>query len=295
MKTQHFLLADSTLQDFLSHMKEFSPHYEMDSLVDAWRAAERQMASLRDSETGCADQAAVLPLPPPMTPHAQAIENSPEARLAHSRVPVFFGLVEFDGMMTVKRALLEDKLEAARTQVGANLDDSELAAICFPSAHTPRLVSSSHWDGERLLVVSDDDDVRLLQFVAVDGKASESQVDPGVTAASLQLSVGHSLPLMHAVRLKERVLLVKGHHRARVLRSRGVTFLPCIISMCESIDDVLAAAPGLDRQGVERCFQVRRPCMLRDFSRSSLVHTFEARTRRRLLQVRMEVSSSLLP
>jgi ParB-like chromosome segregation protein Spo0J len=90
-------------------------------------------------------------------------------------------------------------------------------------------------------------------------------------------------------------MLAKGHHRARTLGALGVTYLPCLISVCSSIDDVIAAAPWLNAAAAQRCFDEERPPMLRDFGRSALLHAYESRPRRRLLQLRVEVSSQWLP
>jgi hypothetical protein len=101
--------------------------------------------------------------------------------------------------------------------------------------------------------------------------------------------------VLHAVLHAGRLLLVDGHHRARVLRARGQTFLPCVVSACTDLDDVLAAAPSLGDVDLSRLFEAPRPPLLRDFDRAGLVHTRQVRATRRLLRVRVTVEEDRLP
>ena len=273
-------------------MDEFSPAADRAALIDIWREADKVLSRLLEKEAGCADQAVVLPLPPAMAPHAAALQACAHTNLAHSLVPVLFGLVEFDGLMTCKHTLQQAKLDAVQSRLPTAPEDPELASMCLALPGAPASAAVGRWDGERLLVVCEDADVRLLQ---VTHATEPSTAAPGMALAALQLTVGTTLPAMHVVKLDGRVLMAKGHHRARVLRAMGVNYLPCLVSVCESIDDVLAAAPTLNPRAVERCFDAERPAMLRDFGRSALVHSYEARSRRRLLQLKLEVSSQWLP
>ncbi len=295
MAISHFLLTSATLQEFLNHMSDVSPTSAQDALIDTWQAAQVALGRLPEREAGCADLAAVLPLPPAMKAQSDAVSQSPEVNEAHRLVPVAFGLVEFDALMTTRRTLSEPKLAAVRSAIAGYPDDPELARVCLSLAAPPARVSATRWDGRQLLIVTEAEDLRMLRCEALPGGLLPGTVVPGVARSSLQMVLGSALPVMHAVQFNGRVLLVKGHHRARVLRSMGVTFLPCLISACSGIDDVLAAAPTLDRKAVENCFSQSRPTMLRDFDRSAFTHSHEALPRQRLLQVRVEVTSQWLP
>lgn len=268
---------------------------DSDSLIDIWRAAQLALGRLPEREQDCANLAAVLPLPAAMLDQSNVVLQSRAVQQAHSLVPVGFGLVEFDAMMTTRQTLNEGKLSAVRSSVTAYPDDTELANICLSLSPPPARVSMNRWDGQRLLIVTDSDDFRLLSCDASLANSSHSLITPGIAQASLQWVMGTSLPVMHVVRMDGRVLLVKGHHRAQVLRALGVKHLPCLISSCESIDDVLAAAPTLSRRAVELCFSQRRPPMARDFDRSAFVHQHEVAARQLLVQVKVDFTSNWLP
>lgn len=295
MAIEHFLLTSATLQEFLTHMKDVSRAFDQDALIDAWRSAQQAMVRMREREVGCADQAAVLPLPPSMQAQSDAVSESPEVNEAHRAVPVAFGLVEFDGLMTTRTRLQEAKLAAVRSTVTTYPDDPELARVCLSLSAPPARVETTRWDGQNLLIVTDNEDIRLLQSDVLPAASTPGSVVAGVPHSTLQWVLGGPLPVMHALRFNGRVLLVKGHHRAKVLRDLGVTYLPCLISACETLDEVWVAAPTLQREQVERCFYWPRPPMLSDFDRHALTYRHDALPRQRLLQMRVELSNHWLP
>jgi hypothetical protein len=298
MSAEHFLLSAATLQEFVAHMESCALGFDRGDLIDIWRAADKSMARTREKEAGCADLAPVLPLPPSMAAQATALQKSAQINRAHSLVPVTFGLVEIDAMMVCKPVLEQSKLDTLQTQITAAPEDPELADICL-SLPDPNVAAGtalvSRWDGERLLVTSEHADLRLLQVTHSAQPTGDFAAAPGLACAALQLTVGSTLPVMHVLSYQGRVLLVKGHHRARVLRAHGVPYVPCLVSVCTSIDDIVAAAPSVNAQTAQRCFDSERPPMLRDFDRAAWLHTYQARARRRLLQVRVEVTSQWLP
>ena len=295
MATDHYLLSNASLQATLAHMQSHAISADPGQLADAWRAAQAMLQRLTDKEAGCADNAPILPLPAEMAAAANALQMSPQVNMAHRLVPVAFGLIEVDAMMSTQPLLRQARLNAEQCSLPATLDDPALAALCLAMPEPAATAPAVHWDGHQLQVLSDDDDVDVLHAAPAEAATACAVVAPGIVQGALQLAFGTPLPVMHAVHLEGRVLLVKGHHRARVLRAAGATFLPCLVSWCSSLDEVLAAAPSLQREEAARCFAADRPPMLRDFDRSALVHSYEAKARRHLLQVRIDVTRQWLP
>lgn len=295
MHTEHLLLTNATLRRCLADVQERAASCDTTALAQAWREAHGALQRLCDKESGCADDAPVLPLPPAMAPWVDALTSSPEVNRAHRLVPVVFGLVEFDALMTTQHIMRSDKLEGVRARLPAQLDDAALAALCLPLKGAAQEPAACHWDGQELQVISTHDDVQLLHVEPLATGAPMPAAAPGAMQAALHVALGQPLPVMHAVQFQGRVLLVKGHHRATVLRAAGATYVPCLISWCTSIDEVLAAASSLARDEVAQCFAVDRPAMLRDFGRAALIHSYAARARRLMLQVRVEVTRQWLP
>lgn len=283
--TEQFLMPLVTLEEFIGHAEANGPAVGRAVLQDAWRHARLAMARLAEREAGCADEAAVLPLPEAMAPQAAALAAHPAMARAFDTVPVAFGLVEVDALMASRASLWSDRLTAAESLAeGAREDDTRLAAACL-DAGLPRPPLQTQCLGDTWTVLADDP---LLQ-------ARPQRV---ATADHGQLQwcwqAGSPPPVVHVARHAGRLLLVDGHHRARVLRLQGVTFLPCVVSACEDLDDVALVAPHLARADLARWFDATRPPLLRDHDRPSLVHRHAARRPRRLLQLRMGIQAQPL-
>jgi len=293
--TEHVLLGAMPQQQFLARLEQRSDAFDRDDLATAWRTARETLSRLEEREAGCADDAGILAIPPEMAAQVDAVIATPAIAQAFARVPVMFGLIELDATMTARTVLIDERLEAMKTSWPAVPEDAALAAACLPQTAEPPPASRVSFDG-RCLSIRDDHEVLQQLDIRIETGAPVSLPDaPGAVHTALRLLVGTSPPLVHAVRLGGRLLLVDGHHRARVLRALGVTFLPCIVSVCSDLDDVIAAAPSAGDLDLEALFESPRPPMLRDFGRGALVHTYSARRPGRLLQWRIEPSVQWLP
>ncbi|MBL8328382.1 MAG: ParB-like nuclease domain-containing protein [Rubrivivax sp.] len=283
---EHFLMPVTSLDTFVERVQGVNPAADRAELVAAWRKAQHTMNALAGSEDGCADASAVLPLPPSMAAATSALAGNASMAQVFDTVPVAFGLVEFDALMASRPALWGDRLSRCEALVqGADDADERLAACCLnPALGQPEL--KSHWAGSTWTVVTDDPQASLRK----------EPVAGGVHAApaEAQWRVVSPPPVVHVARHGGRLLLVDGHHRVRMLRNLGIGFVPCLISACDDLDDVLRVAPHLAALDVARWFDLARPPMLRDHDRPSLVHTHRACPPRRLMQLRCEAQWSSL-
>lgn len=297
MTTEHILLAGWPLPRLLQHAQTRAPGLDPAALVRAWRDARTALQHLAERESGCADDAGMLPLPAAMAPQAERLLAGAALQRAHRDVPVALGLVEADALMTLRHVLAEPRLAALRQQVGAGLDDPALAALCLPSAPASpaaAVVALRSGDTE-FSFLAEDDSLQLLpaDLLATDTLATIAA--PGQALAGLALLVGQPHPVLHALKIGGRLLLVNGHHRAQVLRASGARFLPCLVSACDDLDDAALAAPGLDHAALAACVAAARPPMLRDFDRPALVYRHSAPAMRCLLRLRLELSRHWLP
>ena len=293
--TEHVLLSALTQQRFLARLEQRAESFDRDALSDVWRAAREAAMRLEEREAGCADDAAVLPIPAEMAAHIDAVVGLPAIDGAFSRVPVLFGLIELDSTMASRAVLVDERLEAMKAAWGTLPDDPALAAACLPLESEPFASPRVSFDGRCLSILDEDERFQQIELSVETGSAALEFEGPGEVHAALRLLVGVPPPVMHAVRLNDRLLLVDGHHRARILRAAGATFLPCFVSVCADYDDVLMAAPALGDLDLDSLFEAPRPPMLRDFGRASLVHSYRARRPGRLLQWRIEASAHPLP
>ncbi|MEI7444697.1 MAG: hypothetical protein WCK28_07400 [Burkholderiales bacterium] len=293
--TEHYLLPSASLQSFIDHAERVADDADRDALIDAWRAAADTMARIEDAEAGCADEPGILEIPDAMADHVDAFVGVPEVNRAFSRVPVSFGLIEIDATMTARGTLREATLEACRRRWPADLDDPALVAACLPVEPPARHDVRARFEHGAMTLLAEDPALRFLGARLRVGDEAAALEAGGTVDAGLELSFGRGPSVLHAVRHAGRLLLVDGHHRARVLRALGQTFLPCVISACADLDDVRAAAPELAGIDLDRFFEAPRPPLLRDFDRPALVHTHRVRATRRLLRVRVTVEEDRLP
>lgn len=293
--TEQYLMSASPLRDFLERIEARAEPGDRADRIDAWRRAQQLASELETRERGCADDAAVLPLPAEMAPCVEALVRDPAVDRAFAGVPVMFGLIELDATMCGSPVMVEDTLAGMRASWRDVPDDPALAAVCLASRSAHRGTPRASFDGEVLSVSCDDGGLAWLGGTMPSGEAAPGADGPGASAVALHLHVGSMPPVLHALRLNGRLLLVEGGHRARVLRALGLTYVPCLISSCIDLDDVRAARPGIEALDLSRYFEAPRPPMLRDFDRPALVCRYRARVLRRLLRLKVEASSYWVP
>lgn len=293
--TEHFLLPSRPLQAFLDHVEPRTAACSRAELIERWRDARMAMTRLEERESGCADEAAILAVPQEMAAHVAAVTADPSVNRAFDRVPVMFGLIDIDATMCASAVSVGETLAAMNEHWPEAPDDAALVRACLPLGPRPSTGLRASFDGRTLSLTGDDEDLCRLDDALITGDEALASPGAGTVDAVLQLRFGRPPALLHAARLRGRLLLVEGHHRAQVLRARGEQYLPCLVSECADLDDVRDAAPALRDIDLARFFEAPRPPMLRDFARSALVHRYAATPLRRLLRLRLELTSQWVP
>ena len=280
------LLVAAPLKCIQDHVTERWPDAGVDDLgaeltrlATRWRDARSAFAELSKSEADCADQCAILPVPSSMAEHAAALIAAPHVTRWHEAVPVSLGLVEADALVASRISVYDERVAELTRSYLAAPSDAALAQCCWPLQE----------DGEaNLQLRRTADGFSLSEDGAAFEVAPVLHGHPCTGSAVMSLNLLQSPRVMHAVRFADRVVMVRGHHRALALRAAGVAYLPCLISVCSSLDDLHACAPELLLER-ERLFDAKRPPMLRDFDRSKLTHTFRAQRMKRQLRVTVQV------
>jgi hypothetical protein len=262
-----------------------------DDLLARWRRAQTKAAELAEVEAECADEAAILPLPGAMARHVARVLELPELQRLHRLVPVAVGLVEVDALMSARTWMDESRVQAHSQRIGKRPPDSALARLCMPLRASERPVFELQPLAGGGLSISGHG--APLQWLApprlrwqADGPAARAQ------SGQVQLDLAAALvpPVMHALRYRNRLLLRRGHHRARALRAMGLAYLPCLISACVHLDEVRALAPELSDADCEHFFEASRPSLLRDFDRPSLVAALPMPRQRRSYALRVQIT-----
>lgn len=267
-------------EHFRRHAESAAQPVSVSDIRQAWVRAGESMAALSKTEAEAADRPGLLPLPPGMTPTVARLLQDPRVEAAFGQCPVSFVLVELNDLMVSDPILWSDSLETCLSDANGKVqDDDWLARSSFEFVSRLPVFTTACQNSE-WVVSSEEADLRLLE-------TSLAKLDD--LSAGLTLRLGRVPPIVHAARLDGRLLLLKGHHRARCLKMLGVKFMPCMVSTCHHIDDVRRLAPHLCPDDLTRWFAARRPPMLRDYERQSLVYWSAAR--RPMHTIRLQISS----
>lgn len=285
--TEHYLLPSTSMQAFLSRLERRAPHENREALMETWWRARHAMYAIEAREAGAADAAAVLEIPHEMTAAVESRVATPMFRRASDRVPISFGMVDIDAVMCPRPVLREETLVSMRSAFAHGPDDAELVAICLPMEPHASGTDEVFFDGKAVSVISESEDIAVVPDVQA-GSATAGEYPAAI--ATLRHVITRPARWLHAIRKNGRLLLVEGHHRARVLRGLGETYLPCLISACGDDEDVQAAAPWLAGTDLARFFESPRPPMLKDFDRAALLHRYSAQRLRTLLRLTFQTS-----
>lgn len=262
-----------------------------EDLLTRWRQAHIKALDVAEKEAHCADEAAVLPLPQAMQAHVQRLLDRPEMERLHSQVPVAVGLVEVDALMTARRWMDTAQVQAHAQRIGKRPPDSQLVRKCLPlRPSAPAGIQVQQLAGGALVLRSAAGSLQLLRPPQLSWQPEGSPATAEMGQVMLDLGLAQVPPVMHALRFQGRLLLRRGHHRARALRAMGLAYLPCLLSVCVHLDEVRWLAPELTDADCEHFTQSSRPTLLRDFDRPSMVMDLPTPEVRQEWEVRVQVS-----
>jgi hypothetical protein len=232
------------------------------ALLERWRVAQGRLAALAETESMLADDPPMLPCPPALQSRVQDMIAEPSVQQAFDLTPVTVALVEIDSLMVADACAWASDLQAWQPRaLAAARDDAHLGALCLSATERDdALRAAPNRRGWQL--VSSSRPVRVL------GQQAE-QTPQGQLRLTTVLGVPP--PVVHAVRFGGRLLLVDGLHRARALRSCGVAYMPCLVSVCADLREVAALVPGMTVDRLQPLFDAPRPPLMRDFDRHRMV------------------------
>ena len=289
--TERCLLPAAPLAELERHVRARQIEDHLPGLQGQWREARAAFRALAEKESGCADNCTVLALPSTMEIQARALLASPLLNRRHEAVPVVLGLVEVEALVASALSLVDQRVSAVTAGLSGRPDEATLAECCWltePPHESPGHVLLTDYS---LTVTSEAGELELDGVSLADPSLLTSDAMSSTVCAGLSLSLGRAPRTMHGIRYQGRILLVKGHHRARALRALGVTYLPCLVSVCADLDNLAACAPRRVVDTWQRYFADPRPPMLRDFDRRKLPFVYQSQPLRQQLRLQWTVTN----
>jgi hypothetical protein len=294
---ERFLLGPRHLENWLDEVTALghSGHVpDRAELTELWRAGQAEYTRLAAAEAGVANAAAIRPLPKSMTPHISRLVELEGVRRTFDTVPVAFGLVPLDTLITSQYSMTRAVVDRIATAHPAPLSPKRLVELCLPlkaPAADFRLAGRSD---KAFTFVADAHDMRFLDAQVIEPLNVQQAPVMGHPQAVVALSVGFSANLLNAVRYNGRIALNNGHHRALALRAMGLTHAPCLIQPCASMEDLQQAASGEILNNADLYFDAPRPPLLRDFDNPLLTHSFAAPRMHRVVTIKLDIQRQLL-
>lgn len=290
------MLAPGQLSRLLRWLEQLpgSPPLRPMELADAWRAAGPRWEQLSQDEAGRADGPVVLPLPPAVQAHVDAVIASPAVQRTFDAVPVAFGLVPLDQLMVSQYALTGATVEGLAAASAPDAD--ALGPLCLPlqggeAGSGLRLV---HRGPREMVFASDTHDMRMLDTRCFEGTELPALPVRGHPEAMVGLFVGLSTNLVNVLLHRRRLIVNNGHHRLHALRAAGVTHAPALIQVCASREEFDEVAPRAAREHYQPFFESPRPPLLADFADPALTLAVATPPMRRELKVSFEWESRMV-
>jgi hypothetical protein len=291
------LNGQPTVQDFVRNVKRSAiDGYNEDDVLLAreWNRARDHMRELEVTQRGFADAATVAPLPHSMNEIAESEPLDAETVRSVQLLPYRWGLVELDRMVIYQKGIDLSYAERVQASLPSRLTDEQVFRIAMGNSCDHPPVDVTTVDGNTFVFTSPSLDLRILSATPFNPTGKQPPNLFGHATAALGVFVGYGSNLLQAVHLHDRLLLMNGTHRAYVLRSSGVTHVPCLIQYASTRDDLDVVASLEIKSGFDRYFMAKRPPVFKDYFDDHLRKIIPVRRRKRVLQVQVTIQRSLL-
>jgi hypothetical protein len=289
------LLAPGQLSRLLRWLEQLpgSPGLSSIELADAWRAAGPHWDRLARQEAGRADEPVVLPLPPTIQTHVDAVIASPAVQRTFDAVPVAFGMVPLDQLVVSQYSLTGATVDGLAPSAPAQ---EALGPLCLPlqGGDAGSGLKLVHRGPREMVFASDTHDMRMLDTRCFEGDELPALPVRGHPEAMVGLFLGLSTNLVNVLLHRRRLIINNGHHRLHALRAAGVTHVPALIQVCGSREEFEEVAPRAARDHYHPIFEAPRPPLLADFAHPALTLAVRTPPMRRELKVSFEWESRMV-
>lgn len=284
-----FLVGRPPMSEFILYMKSTVCAADAADERDAarlWRAAHAHVRLLCEREAGSAEIATLNPLPASIMALAEEELRSPMLLRSVPAVPWQWSFVELDRLVVYQKFVNLAYARELAQRLSANPTDAELFQFALGKDQRKTPVHLAELADNSFVFSSASTDLRCLDLVALDPATVQGFVASGHAAAVIGVFVGLGVNLLIALRIRDRLVLANGTHRAYALRSRGITHAPFLILDVTREEDFELAAMAELKQNASRYLTAPRPPLFKDYFDPMLAH--RVRVPRRKLTVKVE-------
>ncbi|MEP7227244.1 MAG: hypothetical protein ABI785_07780 [Gemmatimonadales bacterium] len=263
-----FLLGRPPLAEFLGFITTQmvgGNEADVGSLAAEWRAANEHIEELKMSEPGAARAAGLEPLPSPLAPIAEEVQQTQVYRRSFGIMPSEIAMLDLDSLVVFQKQINLRYVAELQSRLGESPSDQQLFEFCIPAGHENPQVRATRSGPNQWVFVSPSTDFRMLGAELIDPQAINQPVSSGYPSAVLGVVVGYGSNFLSAVASHGRMVLNNGSHRAYALRELGITRVPAVVQHVQSKEELTIVSSGDLTANPDRYLADIRPPLLRDY------------------------------
>lgn len=234
------------------------------TLSDEWRAANKRIVELEESEAGIADNPVIEELPEDMKALAAQLQDTNMFKRSFQVVPVIIGMVDLDRLVVFQKHIDTTYAATLKARLGTTPSDKEIFELCLPIDHHQPPIRRMRVGPTSFVFVSPSNDLRFIESIDFDASRIEGYDPQGPASGVIGIVVGFGANYLTAVHANNRLFLNNGSHRAYALRDLGIKRAPCIVQVV-SLPEELAVVSPLIAANTQFYLGNARPSILKDY------------------------------
>lgn len=278
-------------------IRERCPPGHLDEAIQLqqWRNAHAVAMELAIQEAGHADAVGVQALAEELHPLAAAALRQPSMHRITSQVPRAWCMVEVDRMIVFQESLNLRHLAALKERFATSPSAYEVMALATgqgAGAHPP--VRYAQAEGDHAFA-SASNDLRFLDVAVMDPSAIPTYEPFGTASHAIVIYLGFSDNVISATRVGKRIILTNGSHRAYLLRSLGMRFIPCLVTDASDGDIADILLPAAVKQDRDFYLRAPRPPLFKDYNDTRLTQTVSVMRKNYVLRAKLDLKRTTVP
>jgi hypothetical protein len=292
-----YLLGTPPIREFLEfvrckRMPEDTAWAADQALVKDWHRAADVLREAEAVENGLSASSLLLPLPPELQRLAERELEDPGTARSLNLLPHRWALVDLDQLVVHQRSVDLTYIESLRTALPTDPTDEEVFLFAAGRLCPPPAVRVTRASETVYTFSSVSSDLRFLDFALLDPKSVNGYHPPGSATGVVGVFIGFGVNILSALRVRDRLILINGTHRAHVLYSLGIRQVPCLVREVSGEEDLDLIGAIDVKQSLPVYLRAGRPPRLKDFFDPRLHAIIPAAAATRLVHVQLNTQRS---
>jgi hypothetical protein len=285
-----YLRGRPSVRDYISFARRYKINGKVadrEPLMREWQEAYEHIRELEHTEKGFADDPELGALPESMAELAERGLDGNALELMWSGLAYRWRMVELDRLVVYQRFINRRFVSHARASLPETLSPEDIVRVALGRAWGAPPVNITRSDEYTFLCVSSSNDIRVLEIETVDPTAIRDYRPPGVASSVIAISIGFSPNVLSALRIRNRLVLINGSHRAYALREMGITHAPCVVLDVSQEHEFDLKVPDPVKENSELYLRHPRPPLFKDYFDPRLMTLMQVPRTNNLVQLQI--------